>query len=110
MKRKKSSERALIECARRGWTADKVERTIFKFTTRDFLGFADVIALDEEDGSHAIQACQTDVMVHVKKFDADENVRCNIARWLSRGNRLSIWAFRRLKHKHGGVAVRYQFQ
>lgn len=113
MARKKSTERALIECERRKWTAGLVERSVptggnqFIRTTIDFLGFADILALDGEDGVFGVQACTTDVASHIEKMTHDPKVAPNVARWLARGNRLAIWAFRRLKVKRGGVAVRW---
>ncbi len=107
----KSTRRALDVCEERGWTAGLVERRLpHTFTTVDFLGFADIIALDDRDGAHAIQACQTDVAPHMAKIRDDAKVSPNVARWLARGNRLSIWAFRRLKYARGSAAFRWKLR
>jgi hypothetical protein len=110
MAKKKSTERALIECRRREWAAGLVERRAFRFTTVDWLGFADIIALDGHDGVHAIQACTTDVASHFVTIRDDPKVSPNVARFLARGNRLSIWAFRRLKLSRGSKAVRWKLR
>ena len=107
----KSTRRALDVCEERKWIAGLVERRLpHTFTTVDFLGFADIIALDDRDGSHAIQACQTDVAAHFATIRDDPKVSVNVARWLARGNRLSIWAFRKLKYARGSKAFRWKLR
>lgn len=103
---KKSTARALIECRRRGWTAGLVERRLPRtWTTVDFLGFADVLALDGEPGVYAIQACGggSDASKHVANLETIPELRL----WLERGNRCAIWSFRKVKVKRGGVAIRW---
>lgn len=111
----KSAGRALAECRRRKWTAGIVEKRTPRFggkggSAHDFLGFADVLALDGHDGVHAIQACvgSGDAAGHVEKFRADATVTSAIALWLARGNRLSIWSMRRVKLFRGSKAIRWK--
>ena len=74
---------------------------------KDFLGFADLIALGE--GSIiAIQSCGTSFSEHNKKILEDELVAPNAILWIESGGRLILIGWRKVKMKRGGKAMRYE--
>lgn len=101
-------ERTLKECARNGWPAGVVERWKPGFrknketgegeripygTRVDFLGFADVMALDGLGGYLAINACQpNEVQAHLRKAMELDTLREHLAQ----GNRFQVWAWRQI--------------
>lgn len=107
----KSSQRAIIEANKRGWHPWPVERRKrnqkFGFTPVDLWNFLDILCMDGEPGVHGIQACQSDVSSHLRKMSDEPAVAKYVALFLARGNRVSVFGFRKLKVKRGGVAVRW---
>lgn len=101
-------ERTLKECARNGWAADVVERWKPGFrksketgeieripygTRVDFLGFADVMALDGHGGYLAINACQpNEVQAHLRKAMELDSLKKHLAQ----SNRFQVWAWRQI--------------
>lgn len=113
-----SSERTLRECRRLGWIAGKVERFIPSHGGQghgvrvDLFGFIDVLAIQPEDaeflaGLLAIQSCSmSGRAAHMDKL-LEPDVAGKLKAWLSTGNAAEMWAWRKLKRKRGGLAVRW---
>lgn len=105
-KPKSPTARTLDECRKRSWPAGVVERwkpgmrenratgakELLPYGTRvDFLGFADIMALDGKGGYLAINACVgSAVQAHLQKAMALEELRTHLAQ----GNRFQVWAWR----------------
>ena len=104
------TSRTLEYIRSQGWVADKVE--IFnpysgKFGKRkDFLNFADIIALGE-NSIIAIQSCGQAFSEHHRKLTEDENAAPNVELWLKNGGRLLLIGWRKLLLKRGGKAKRW---
>ena len=83
----------LVECGKRGWIVAVVERVFPKtFIRKDVWGFGDLLAVDDEPGALLIQACVTgDAPKRVAKIR--EHCREDALRWLSAGNRISVWGW-----------------
>lgn len=94
----KSTARSLEHCRKLGYVAGLVERRLPRtFTTIDFLGLIDVLALDGLPGVLGIQACwQSDQAAHRAKALANANLRP----WLAAGNRFELWSWRRAKRRN----------
>jgi hypothetical protein len=61
---------------------------------KDVWGFIDILVLDGQQGSLAVQACgATGFAEHLRKIDAIDEVRL----WLAAGNRLELWSWRKAK-------------
>ena len=105
-----NTSRTLEYIRRHGWVADKVEMFnpyAGKFGQRkDFLGFADIIALGE-DSIIAIQSTGQDFAGHHRKLTDDENAAPNIQLWLQNGGRLLLIGWRKILMKRGGKAKRW---
>jgi len=69
----------------------------------DMFGFCDIMCLD---GSRtiAIQACGSDYQEHVRKIKENDYV----LPWLTAGNELQIWSWRRYLKKRGGKAKEWR--
>lgn len=115
--------RTLEELRKRGWSAGVVERwkpgfredkktgakELIPYGTRvDFLGFADILALDGQGGYLAIQACagaSLAARLH-KAMDVPE-----LKDHLAQGNRFQVWGWREIWVKSkGGASQRRRWQ
>ena len=79
-----------------------------KFGVRqDLFGIVDVLALDPSRGFLGVQCCAgSGLSAHVKKLTEEKAQEC--IDWLQTpGGCLEIWAWRKLKVKRGGKAVRW---
>lgn len=91
--------RALAECRKRNWLAEKVEQTVaHSFIKRDLFSFGDVLALDGQPGSLIIQATSGAMSGsgghganRVRKIATECADKAR--RWLLAGNRISVWTF-----------------
>ena len=73
----------------------------------DLFGIIDIIALDPERGVIGIQTCGNSFSEHWKKITEERYQETHD--WLSTpGARLELWAWRKVKLKRGGVAMRWQ--
>lgn len=103
----RSTQRALEQCREDlGWTAELVEKpwNPHSRVRKDCFGLFDILALDGSPGCLGIQACGADVSSHIEKIRQNTVLH----EWLKAGNRLQIWAFRKLKLYHGSKAVRWR--
>jgi len=73
---------------------------------KDFMGFADIIALGD-GGIIAIQSCGQAFSEHHKKITQDELVAKKALKWLQCGGRLILIGWRKKKLKRGGKAMRW---
>lgn len=93
--------KTLKECKRRGWIPTVVERHVFHARKKfDAFGFGDVLVMDDEPGSLLIQATSgSNGASRVTKILGE---RRDMAKaWLERGNRIEVWAWRKLAKKPG---------
>ena len=125
-----TSARSLERCRKLGWIADKCERWIpmkghpAGGQRRDLFGAFDIIALvkvpaqaSDDDGAVwpseriecvAIQSCaMSGRAAHLAKLNAPA-VASTVQMWERAGNRAELWAWRKLKVKRGGKAVRWE--
>lgn len=124
-----TSARSLERCRKLGWIADKVERWVpmkghpAGGQRKDFLGAFDIIALatDRPNGDAqgntwydpplciGIQSCSmSGRAAHLAKLSEPETA-ARIREWLRCwSNRAELWAWRKLKVKRGGKAVRWE--
>ena len=102
--------RTLQYIREQGWVADKVEQFnphAGKFGQRkDMFGFGDIVAMGE-NSIIAIQSCGQAFSEHHRKLTEDEKVAPNVFLWLSNGGRLILIAWRKVKLKRGGKAMRW---
>jgi len=101
------TSRTLNYIRKQGWTADIVERWIPMPThpargfRRDYLKFADLIALGE-GGIIAVQSCGQAFSGHHRKITEDDEVVENVKLWLNSGGRLLLIGWRKvLKNRKG---------
>lgn len=98
------TKRAMDECNRRGWRAAIVEKWIpHTPITQDLFGFADIIALDGENGSLLIQVTSlSNVPSRVRKVVESQAAK----EWLEAGNRIEVWGWGKRKNvKKAGVRL-----
>lgn len=105
-----NTSRTLEYLRSQGWVADKVEQFnayAGKFGQRkDMFGFGDIVAMGE--GSIiAVQSCGQAYSEHHKKITADEIVAPLAEMWVKNGGRLILIAWRKVKLKRGGKAMRW---
>ena len=83
------TSRTLKALRKRGWEADIVERRLTKFVTKDFFGFADILAV-MDDETLAVQ-CTTVVnqSARVKKVLAERRT----FKWMRAHNRVQVWGW-----------------
>lgn len=105
-----------------GFVVGKTEQTLFKFTKnrdavtgkldsraeflkrRDLFGFIDMIAMNDA-AIVAVQACgATDVTPHL--ITIQESVLAK--KWMQAGGEIRLYAWRKVKLKRGGKAVRWK--
>ena len=89
-----------------GWTAAVTERwNPYAGIRQDLFGFIDVLAIREGAvGCLAIQATTGDnATKRMAKAAGVEHLKT----WLAAGNRFEVWAWRKMKVKRGGKAVRW---
>lgn len=96
------TQKTLKECRRLGWIPTVVERHVVHARKKfDAFGFGDVLVIDDEAGSLLIQATSDQSGGHgparVRKILAEPRAKA----WLERGNRIQVWAWRKLKKKPG---------
>lgn len=74
---------------------------------QDLFGIIDILALDGINGIIGVQSCGQAFSEHHKKL-TEERAQQTIA-WLStKGCRLELWGWRKVKLKRGGKAVRWR--
>ena len=101
----KTTARTLEYFRKKGVAAGQVERRLpHTNTTKDLFSIIDIIAISSQT-TVGVQACGTDVMEHVDKLmkQYPEETRA----WLDGPRELYIYAWRKLKLKRGGKAVRW---
>ena len=102
------TQRTLKSMREQGRLCGIVERFnayVGKFGIRqDLFGFIDIIALDPQHGIVAIQSCGQDYSGHVKKLTEERNEA--VFEWLKHAP-CELWAWRKVKLKRGGKAVRW---
>lgn len=90
------TSRTLRECRRRGWRAYVAEKWIPHTRKRkDAFGFGDVHVIDGQPGSLYIQATSGSNGASRKTKILTE-CRDDARAWLEAGNRIQVWAWRRL--------------
>lgn len=73
---------------------------------QDLFGIIDVLALDPQAGVIGVQSCGNTFSAHLRKMQEEKNQEC--VDWLSTpGTSLELWAWRKVKLKRGGKAVRW---
>lgn len=73
---------------------------------QDLFGIIDIIALDPDRGVIGVQACGNSFAEHYRKLTEERNQET--FDWLSTpGTVLEIWAWRKVKLKRGGKAMRW---
>lgn len=108
-----NTSRTLKYIREKGWSVDMVERWIHMPThpvggfRKDYLGFADMIALGEKS-IIAIQSCGQAFAEHNRKITDDEKVSENALLWLENGGRLILIGWHKVKLKRGGKAMRWE--
>jgi len=106
-----NTSRTLEYIRSQGWVADKVEQFnayAGKFGQRkDMFGFGDIVAMGE-NSIIAIQSCGQAFSEHDKKITEDERVAPLALKWIQSGGRLMLIAWRKVKLKRGGKAMRWQ--
>jgi len=106
-----NTSRTLEYLRSQGWVADKVEQFnayAGKFGQRkDMFGFGDIVAMGE-NSIIAIQSCGQAYSEHNKKITTDEKVAPLALKWIQSGGRLMLIAWRKVKLKRGGKAMRWQ--
>jgi hypothetical protein len=85
--------RTLLECRKRGWRAQVVER-YNRFARRriDLFGAIDLVVLDGQPGVLGIQAT-TSPHVSDRVTKMREECREAMQDWLAAGNRLEVWGY-----------------
>ena len=74
---------------------------------QDLWGIIDVLALDPDRGVMGVQSCGNSFSAHFRKLTEDRADEC--IDWLRTPNTvLQIWAWRKVKLKRGGKAMRWQ--
>ena len=106
-----NTSRTLEYIRSQGWECDKVEQFnpyAGKFGQRkDMFGFGDIVAMGE-NSIIAIQSCGQAFSEHDKKITEDERVAPLALKWIQSGGRLMLIAWRKVKLKRGGKAMRWQ--
>ena len=99
-----TSERTLQYFKKQGLKADKVEMpyNMYSKTRKDLFNIIDIIVLT--DRVLGVQACGLDVQGHVKKISENPNT----IDWLKTGAGLELYAWRKVKLKRGGKAIRWK--
>ena len=105
------TSRTLQYLRTRGWDVDIVERFnpyAGKFGQRkDMFGFGDIVAMGEGN-IYAIQSCGNSYSEHHRKITEDERVAPLALKWVENGGKLMLIAWRKVKLKRGGKAMRWQ--
>ena len=105
-----NTSRTLKYIREKDWVVDTVERWIpmptppAKGFRKDYLGFADMIALGE-NSIIAIQSCGQSFAEHNRKITEDDFVAQNALLWLENGGRLILIGWRKVKVRRGGKAM-----
>ena len=74
---------------------------------QDLFGILDIVSLDPERGVVGVQSCGNSFSAHFKKLTEDRADEC--IDWLrTPGTVLELWAWRKVKLKRGGKAMRWQ--
>lgn len=105
------TSRTLEYIRQQGWVADKVEQWnpyAGKVGQRkDMFGFGDIVAMGEGN-IYAIQSCGNSYAEHDRKITKDERVAPLALKWIENGGKLLLIAWRKVKLKRGGKAMRWQ--
>jgi len=72
---------------------------------KDLFGFLDIICVDRHTGIVGIQSCGQDYASHMRTII--EDCKPNVMIWLLQAD-LQLWAWRKLKVKRGGKAMRWK--
>lgn len=97
--------KAMREQGRTCGIVEKFNQHVGPFGIRqDLFGFIDIIAIDPTQGIVAIQSCGQDYSGHVNKLKEERNEA--VYEWL-RHAKCELWAWRKVKLKRGGKAVRW---
>ena len=85
------TSRSLDLARSQGWTAGVVEKWNMHARIRqDLFGVIDIVALDDNQGVLAIQACAgSGASARLKKSLAEPRLKI----WLERGSRFEVWAW-----------------
>ena len=74
---------------------------------QDLFGIIDVLALNPERGFIGIQCCTTTFAAHFRKMTEEKTQEC--IDWLQTpGGHIELWAWRKIKVKRGGKAMRWE--
>ena len=97
--------RSLAHARKLGWLAGSVEKWNPHARIRqDLFGFIDLIVLDGQGGTLAVQATSaSNVSSRVAKIKANEAA----PRWLAEGNRIQVWGWKRIPK---GKSCRYELR
>lgn len=78
---------------------------------RDLFGWMDILAQGPDGNWYGVQSCaMSGRAAHVAKLN-DPLIRDNIVRWMDAPtHRAELWAWRKVKVKRGGVAVRWEVE
>lgn len=75
---------------------------------KDFLGFGDILGVEPgHQGAIAIQSCGGSGYAAHLTHMLDSECTENVLAWLKAGNRLELWAWRKVKLVRGGKAMRW---
>jgi len=100
------TQRSLDHARKMGWDAAITEHWNPHARIRqDLFGFGDILVFDDEPGVLFVQATSgSHVANRMRKLEEMPIVRLAV----SRGNRVEVWGWRRVKVKRGGKAVRWE--
>lgn len=108
-----ATQRTLRELRAQGRIVDVCERWMIMPKhpaggfRKDLFGFIDLIVLDPEQGIVGVQSCGNSFSVHLEKITNSECTEY-VIEWLRCGGKLELWAWRKLKIKRGGKAMKWQ--
>jgi hypothetical protein len=107
------TQRTLRELRGQGRIVDVCERWIINpgrpggGFRKDMFGFVDLVVLDKEQGIVAIQSCGQAYKAHLDKI-IDSECTEYVVEWLLCGGKIELWAWRKVKLKRGGKAMRWK--
>lgn len=108
-----ATQRTLRELRRQGRIVDVCERWMINPKhpaggfRKDLFGFIDLIVLDPDQGIVAIQSCGNSFAAHYRKI-IDSECTEYVVEWLLCGGKVELWAWRKLKLKKGGKAMKWR--
>ncbi len=99
MARAQPTQLTLKECRERGYHAYVCEKWVPGANIRkDAFGFGDLLVIDDDQGSLLIQACVY-ASIGTRRQKILEKCTEPAKAWLERGNRIEIWAWRKVGHR-----------